>query len=100
MILTLSPTKSKQQQFRNHFFARAVCLIIIPIAIYLFWFYVHFAILNTSGPGDAFMSPEFQITLKGNSLNLESHGTYLGVNNKTFISAQINELLSYIPHVN
>ncbi|CAG8499641.1 7149_t:CDS:10 [Paraglomus occultum] len=66
------------QQFRSHFFARAVCLIVIPIAIYLFWFYVHFAILNGSGPGDAFMSPEFQLTLKGNSLSYESHEIRFG----------------------
>ncbi|KAG9303275.1 hypothetical protein G9A89_013601 [Geosiphon pyriformis] len=61
------------KQFRRHFFARAIGLIFIPIVIYLFWFYIHFAILNTSGPGDAFMSPEFQETLHGNIMTLQSH---------------------------
>lgn len=56
------------QQFMNHFYARAIGLILVPVVIYLFWFYVHFAILVNSGPGDDFMSTEFQETLKGNTM--------------------------------
>jgi dolichyl-phosphate-mannose-protein mannosyltransferase len=52
--------------FVKHFAARAVALIIVPFFFYLFWFQVHFAILNRSGPGDDFMSPEFQETLSDN----------------------------------
>ncbi|EMG50695.1 PMT4 Dolichyl-phosphate-mannose--protein mannosyltransferase 4 [Candida maltosa Xu316] len=51
------------QQFAKHFFARLWALIIVPFCIYLYWFYLHFAILNKSGPGDNFMSSEFQETL-------------------------------------
>ena len=51
------------QQFGKHFFSRLWALIILPFTIYLFWFYLHFAILTKSGPGDAFMSAEFQETL-------------------------------------
>lgn len=47
----------------KHFFARLWCLIIIPFIIYLFWFYLHFAILTKSGPGDSFMSSDFQESL-------------------------------------
>ncbi|RLV88073.1 Dolichyl-phosphate-mannose--protein mannosyltransferase 4 [Meyerozyma sp. JA9] len=47
----------------QHFFARLWCLIIFPFIIYLFWFYVHFSILTKSGPGDNFMTSEFQETL-------------------------------------
>ncbi|ODV80702.1 glycosyltransferase family 39 protein [Suhomyces tanzawaensis NRRL Y-17324] len=50
-------------ELSKHFFARLWALIIIPFVIYLFWFYVHFAILTKSGPGDSFMSSEFQETL-------------------------------------
>ncbi|KAI0400530.1 glycosyltransferase family 39 protein [Xylaria palmicola] len=56
------------QQFGYHFAARAVGLIILPFLFYLFWFQVHFAILTRSGPGDDFMSPEFQETLSDNVL--------------------------------
>ncbi|RKU42678.1 hypothetical protein DL546_004687 [Coniochaeta pulveracea] len=52
--------------FGKHFAARAFGLIIMPFIFYLFWFQVHFAILTRSGPGDDFMSPEFQETLSDN----------------------------------
>ncbi|TVY27702.1 Dolichyl-phosphate-mannose--protein mannosyltransferase [Lachnellula hyalina] len=53
-------------EFGRHFFARAIALIIVPFLFYLFWFQVHFAILTRSGPGDDFMTPEFQETLSDN----------------------------------
>jgi dolichyl-phosphate-mannose-protein mannosyltransferase len=60
------------KQFARHFVARAFSLIILPFMIFLFWFYVHFAILTNSGPGDNFMSPEFQETLGENILAKEA----------------------------
>ncbi|KAH7035002.1 glycosyltransferase family 39 protein [Microdochium trichocladiopsis] len=68
------------REFANHFIARAVGLIIVPFLFYLFWFQVHFAILSRSGPGDDFMTPEFQETLSdnvmlANSLNIEFYDT-------------------------
>jgi dolichyl-phosphate-mannose-protein mannosyltransferase len=53
-------------EFGKHFMARAFALIIVPFFFYLFWFQVHFALLYRSGPGDDFMSPEFQETLSDN----------------------------------
>lgn len=53
-------------QFSKHFGARAFGLIIMPFLFYLFWFQVHFAVLSRSGPGDDFMTPEFQETLSDN----------------------------------
>ncbi|POS87576.1 glycosyltransferase family 39 protein [Erysiphe pulchra] len=53
-------------EFMRHFAARALALIIVPFLFYLFWFQVHFAVLSRSGPGDEFMSPEFQATLSDN----------------------------------
>lgn len=50
-------------ELAKHFFARLWSLIVFPFCIYLFWFYLHFAILNKSGPGDSFMSSDFQETL-------------------------------------
>ncbi|CDO51391.1 hypothetical protein DV113_002272 [Geotrichum candidum] len=60
------------KQFGRHFVARAFSLIVLPFMIFLFWFYVHFAILTNSGPGDNFMSPEFQETLGENILAKEA----------------------------
>ncbi|KAG0179181.1 hypothetical protein DFQ28_002385 [Apophysomyces sp. BC1034] len=58
--------------FMRHFYARAVALIFVPIAIYLFCFYIHFAILVNSGPGDSFMSTRFQETLRNSEIKLKS----------------------------
>ncbi|KAH8179769.1 dolichyl-phosphate-mannose-protein mannosyltransferase domain-containing protein [Sarocladium implicatum] len=55
-------------QFTKHFMARAFGLIILPFMFYLFWFQVHFTVLSKSGPGDDFMSPEFQETLSDNAM--------------------------------
>ncbi|KAK9494778.1 Dolichyl-phosphate-mannose-protein mannosyltransferase-domain-containing protein [Lipomyces doorenjongii] len=58
------------KKFAEHFFARAFALIAMPFMIFLFFFQVHFWVLNKSGPGDDFMSPEFQETLGDNELAL------------------------------
>lgn len=56
----------------KHFVARAFGFIIFPFMIFLFWFWVHFEILSNSGPGDSFMSPEFQETLGDNPLTKDA----------------------------
>lgn len=61
-------------EFAQHFVARALGLIVVPFILYLFWFQVHFAILTRSGPGDDFMSPEFQETLSDNVMTMNSVG--------------------------
>ncbi|RLV95618.1 Dolichyl-phosphate-mannose--protein mannosyltransferase 4 [Spathaspora sp. JA1] len=48
------------EEVAKHFFARFFALILVPFCLYLYWFYVHFAVLNKSGTGDNFMSSEFQ----------------------------------------
>lgn len=60
--------------FGKHLGARVVGLVLFPYLVYLFWFQVHFAILTRSGPGDDFMSPEFQETLGDNIMTLQSVG--------------------------
>lgn len=59
-------------EFGRHLAARALGLILVPFLIYLFWFQVHFSILTRSGPGDDFMSPEFQETLSDNIMTANS----------------------------
>lgn len=60
------------RQFGMHFAARAFGLIVIPFFFYLFWFQVHFTVLYRSGPGDDFMTPEFQETLADNAMSEQS----------------------------
>ena len=60
------------QLFGKHFAARVVGFIIVPFFFYLFWFQVHFAVLYRSGPGDEFMTPEFQETLSDNLMAMQA----------------------------
>ena len=59
-------------EFGKHFGARVLGFIVVPFLMYLFWFQVHFAILVRSGPGDDFMTPEFQETLSDNLMLKEA----------------------------
>lgn len=54
--------------FIRHFMARAFCLIVLPITVYMIMFGIHFHSLPNSGEGNGFMSPEFQQTLAGHKL--------------------------------
>ena len=61
--LLLGDTRVSVRTWSRHFFARALCLIAIPILFYMTMFEIHFLILGSSGDGDAFMSSEFRQTL-------------------------------------
>lgn len=52
----------------KHFLARAMCLIGLPVVMYMVIFFIHFIVLNESGNGDGFYSSAFQSQLKGNKL--------------------------------
>jgi hypothetical protein len=47
-------------KFAQHFIARAICLIAIPVALYIGFFVIHFWALPLTGPGSNFMSEEFR----------------------------------------
>jgi dolichyl-phosphate-mannose-protein mannosyltransferase len=53
----------------KHIYARALCLILVPIIFYMVMFEIHFLILENSGEGDGFMSAEFQHTLGGRGMS-------------------------------
>ena len=61
--LLLGDLRVSARTWARHFFARAICLILLPILFYMAMFQLHFAILGSSGEGDAFMSSEFRQTL-------------------------------------
>nr|XP_015205841.1 PREDICTED: protein O-mannosyl-transferase 2 isoform X1 [Lepisosteus oculatus] len=61
----------------KHFLARVLCLILLPVSLYILIFAIHFVILNKSGPGDGFFSSAFQSRLVGNNLHNASMPEYL-----------------------
>lgn len=60
-----------------HFVARALCLIVIPIVLYVAFFWIHLNQLDHTGNGDGFYSSAFQSQLKGNSLHNSSSPAHL-----------------------
>jgi dolichyl-phosphate-mannose-protein mannosyltransferase len=46
---------------------QAAVLVLLPVVLYVSVFAIHFQLLPNSGPGDAFMSQQFQSTLVGNA---------------------------------
>ncbi|KAJ1679428.1 Dolichyl-phosphate-mannose--protein mannosyltransferase 4 [Spiromyces aspiralis] len=66
-LLDIRRGRTVSEVFR-HLFARVAGLILLPFVIYLTAFYVHFAILTKSGPGDPYHTPDFQMQLEGNPL--------------------------------
>jgi dolichyl-phosphate-mannose-protein mannosyltransferase len=53
-----------------------MCLITIPVVIYMGSFWLHFKILHNSGPGDAQLSSLFQAGLQGNKFDKGPLGNY------------------------
>nr|XP_049704697.1 protein O-mannosyl-transferase 2 [Helicoverpa armigera] len=53
----------------KHLIGRSVTLILWPIMLYVFFFWIHLTVLSKSGNGDGFYSSGFQARLEGNSLH-------------------------------
>jgi len=60
LLASSSPTT-----FVAHFLARFVALLVVPAAIYLASFVLHFAILTKAGTGSIFLAPQFQVHYEG-----------------------------------
>ncbi|KAJ3408619.1 hypothetical protein HDV05_004931 [Chytridiales sp. JEL 0842] len=67
--ILLGDLKVTPLMFGKHFAARALCLIVLPVTVYMALFQVHFIVLPNKGTGSNFMSPVFQATLKGNEIS-------------------------------
>lgn len=72
----------KKLSFKNLFFkhllTRFIFLFVLPISIYLTGYYIHFAILTKTGPGDPHMSSNFQSSLIGNNYSSGTRQVYYG----------------------
>ena len=59
-------------EYAQHVVARVIGLIMVPVLVYMFSFYLHFLVLENSGPGDAQMSSLFQANLRGTEVGKDS----------------------------
>ncbi|CAB4403826.1 unnamed protein product [Rhizophagus irregularis] len=87
--------------YLKHWVARIICLIILPILIYVTCFVIHFSILTHTGPGDAQMSSLFQAGLIGNNF-LESplelaYGSRLTLKNMGFGGGLLHSHINQYP---
>lgn len=67
-VLLGDPAHVTPRLWFKHFFARAFCLIVLPIGFYMAMFGIHFLALVNPGEGDGFMSSEFQATLNSKAM--------------------------------
>ncbi|MCJ1383266.1 hypothetical protein MMC17_006379 [Xylographa soralifera] len=98
----------------KHLFARAFCLIGIPVAFYMALFAIHFVCLVNPGDGDGFMSSEFQATLNtksmhdvpvdvafGSRVSIRHHNTqggYLHSHNHMYPTGSKQQQITLYPH--
>ncbi|SJX66472.1 related to dolichyl-phosphate-mannose-protein mannosyltransferase [Sporisorium reilianum f. sp. reilianum] len=98
----------------RHFCARAICLIGLPILVYLLTFAVHLGLLHRSGEGDPFMSSAFQHTLHGHGMadtyadvalgstvalkHLNTQGGYLHSHVATYPAGSQQQQITLYPH--
>jgi dolichyl-phosphate-mannose-protein mannosyltransferase len=61
-----------QVDLAAHVAARVFGLIMVPMMVYMFSFFLHFLILENTGPGDAQMSSLFQANLRGTEVGKDS----------------------------
>jgi dolichyl-phosphate-mannose-protein mannosyltransferase len=103
-----------QRLWFKHFFARAFCLIVIPLTFYMAMFGIHFLCLVNPGEGDGFMSSEFQATLNsksmqdvpadiafGSRVSLRHHNTqggYLHSHNHMYPTGSKQQQITLYPH--
>jgi dolichyl-phosphate-mannose-protein mannosyltransferase len=64
--------KMPKTELASHLVVRVFGLIVIPMMVYMFSFWVHFLVLENSGPGDAQMSSLFQANLRGTEVGRDS----------------------------
>ncbi|KAI5131443.1 dolichyl-phosphate-mannose-protein mannosyltransferase [Nematocida parisii] len=68
IYILLQDIYNKRVKVLLMFIRLAITLILVPVTVYMLCFYIHFSILNKSGPGDGEMSSRFQSYLYNNEV--------------------------------
>ncbi|CAG8568178.1 6623_t:CDS:2, partial [Scutellospora calospora] len=65
----LCDLRISSKQYAKHFLAKALCLIVIPIILYITFFLIHIIIMKNGSHDEVFVSPEYIKTLNEHSMN-------------------------------
>ena len=57
---------STLQQFVKHLLARVLCLISLPVLLYISFFFIHFQLLTKTGQGNAHYGARYDLNLTSN----------------------------------
>ncbi|KAK6454316.1 dolichyl-phosphate-D-mannose:protein O-D-mannosyltransferase [Scheffersomyces xylosifermentans] len=99
-----------------HFFFRGTVLLGVPIALYIFFFAIHFRVLYKEGDGGAFMSSAFRAGLEGNTIpknilaqvglgstvtirHLDTQGGYLHSHEHYYPTGSKQQQITLYPHL-
>ncbi|KAG0282398.1 hypothetical protein BGZ96_000525, partial [Linnemannia gamsii] len=58
------------RDFSKQITALSLCLLVLPVLLYMGLYAVNFRLLSKSGLGDSWVSPQFRMTLKGHDVEL------------------------------
>lgn len=109
--LSVSPSKLIRQSF-----IKCSALIGIPIALYIFFFQIHFNMLSQEGEGGAFMTSAFRSTLEGNKIptniladvgvgsvvtirHVATQGGYLHSHPEVYETGSLQQQITLYPHL-
>ncbi|KAI9495812.1 protein O-D-mannosyltransferase [Zychaea mexicana] len=103
-----------KKTYNHHILARVICLVVIPVSIYISTFYFHFLSLPLSGDGDAHMSAAFQHSLVGHEVpdspidiaygskitvrHLATNGGYLHSHKSSYPQGSKQQQVTLYPH--
>ncbi|CCE65400.1 hypothetical protein TPHA_0L00440 [Tetrapisispora phaffii CBS 4417] len=74
----LADKKMSWKTYLGHWLARILCLIIVPLAVFMFCFKIHFDLLTNSGSADAMMPSLFQAGLNGSKISVGPRDVAIG----------------------
>ncbi|KAI5180538.1 dolichyl-phosphate-mannose-protein mannosyltransferase [Nematocida sp. AWRm80] len=72
VFVLLAEIKNRNWKVILLFLRLSLCLILVPILVYVIPFIIHFKILSRTGPGDGEMSSRFQSYLENNEIHMNN----------------------------
>ncbi|CCE64473.1 hypothetical protein TPHA_0H02700 [Tetrapisispora phaffii CBS 4417] len=76
--LKLADKEISWKRYGSHWLARILCLIVVPMVVFMICFKIHFSLLTRTGKNDATMPSLFQANLAGNTLGQGPRDIALG----------------------